>query len=181
MKKAIVSILIFSSMAIPSFAQKHMKHSAKNCPAKTCTDHSYDQAYSAPKGTMINGVEWVDESSNRKKCPAATCTDHSYDRAYSAGWSTESRTGNRSSTARRMNIPEAQPTQAWTPAPTTVPVKLRDDSYSMSNYTIYGRNSAAPNPYNGDDAPSYDGAAKNAYRNMRANNESAPLPPSTGE
>jgi hypothetical protein len=115
----------------------------------------------------------------KKKCPAATCTDHTYDRAYSAGWNTE-RSTKPLARSRRMVIPAAEPNRTWTPAQSTV--RLRDDAYSMSNYTIYGRNrSTAPDPYNGDDAPSYDGAAKNAYRNMRANNDSAPLPASNGQ
>lgn len=175
MKKIITSIIVLSFMSVPAFAQQHkMKHTAKNCPAKTCTDHSYDQAYSAPKGS---GVEWVEEESMAKKnCPAATCTDHSYDQAYSAGRpSAAKRDMNRGkattiSTTNRSNV--------WTPAPT----RLRDDAYSMNDYTFYGRTyKTNPDPYQGDDAPSYDGPAKNAYRNMRANNESAPLPANNGQ
>ncbi len=172
MKKILASILILSEMAVPAFAQgKHVKHyGGKSCPAATCTDHSYDKAYSAAQGSGVQNVEWV-ETTEKKNCPAATCTDHSYDKAYTGGWKVRSS----AVTTRRVELPAAQPSEAWTPAP----ARLKDDAYSMSNYTIYGR--TAPDPYHGDDAPSYDGAARNAYRNMRANNESAPLPPSTGE
>jgi hypothetical protein len=53
--------------------------------------------------------------------------------------------------------------------------------YGLSNFTLYGATAVNMNgPYLGADAPSYDGAAKNAYRNMRANNESERLPDNSG-
>lgn len=177
MKKIIASIIVLSWMSVPVFAQgKKMTHKGKSCPAATCTDHSYDQAYSAPKGS----AEWVDvtDESINKNCPAATCTDHSYDKAFSADARNMNYRSSTARNARKIEIPAARPSEIWTPAPT----RNRDDAYSMSNYTIYSRQyKDNPDPYNGDDAPSYDGAAKNAYRNMRANNESEPLPANNGK
>ncbi len=53
--------------------------------------------------------------------------------------------------------------------------------YGLNNFTLHGATAVNMNaPYEGGDAPSYDGAARNAYRNMRANNESEPLAPNDG-
>ncbi len=175
MKKMILSLIVMSAFGTTAFAQQKMHH--RSCPAASCTDHSYDQAYTSPANSMYRDVsnagDEIKPMRSKKHCPASSCTDHSYDKAYSGG-----RPQKAAITNSPGNIDEAyvRPSDAWKPVIT----RTRDDAYSMNDYTFYGRNSN-PNPYNGDDAPSYDGAAKNAYRNMRANNDSEPLPSSTGK
>jgi hypothetical protein len=171
MKKIIVSMLALAWMALPASAQKHQHKKGKVCPAATCTDHSYDEAYSASKS---NTNQWMAEHSDKKDCPAATCTDHSYDEAYSGGKPVLKQTGS------IKIVPDARPSTAWNAFTT----RNQDNSYSFNDYTYYGRmnrgGNTASDPYNGDNTPAYDGAAKNGYRNMRANNESEPLPASNG-
>lgn len=99
--------------------------------------------------------------------------DHSKDGAYSAKWAD----------------------QAQSPAPdadfsiganiqSSAPLVNRTYyyGYPLNNVTKYGYYPVSMNaPYLGQDAPSYDGAARNAYRNLRANNESEALPANNGK
>lgn len=173
MKKVILSILAIAALGTVSSAQQKM-NSRKACPAASCTDHSYDHAYTSPGGAMSR-----EQRVSGKACPAASCTDHSYDHAYTPA-AADNPVNNGVGLSNREMLP-ARSSQAWTPVTT----RTRDDAYSMNDYIFYGRyrsnGNVVPNPYNGDDAPSYDGAAKNAYRNMRANNESEPLPANNGQ
>jgi len=96
--------------------------------------------------------------------------DHSKDVAYSAQWAHEAQ-----SPAPNVDF-SVDATQPVTPYLTG-----RTTYYGLKNFTLHGAFPVSMNaPYLGMDAPSYDGADKNAYRNMRANNESEPLPPNNG-
>jgi hypothetical protein len=97
--------------------------------------------------------------------------DHSYDKAYSAQWAY----------AAKSPAPDADfrigAVNYLSPA-----LRGKTYYYSLENFTLYGAYPVSMNaPYQGKDAPSYDGADRNAYRNIRANNESEPLPPNDGE
>ena len=108
-----------------------------------------------------------------KDCPAATCTDHSYDEAYSATQQYDM------APRRRGTV-----TQPVLPPDTWVRMKGSENAYSMNEYVYYGRGTTGvnrPSAYEGDNAPTYDGFEKNAYRNMRANNDSEPLPANNGQ
>lgn len=170
MKKVILSILAISAFSAGASAQQKAK-GHKHCPAASCTDHRYDHAYNA--GNTPN-MEWA-ENPSKKSCPAARCTDHSFDEAYNVS------NGAPASSDQAMQSEVVANQRTWTPVTT----RTRDDAYSMNDFTFYGRynkaGNGAPNPYSGDDAPSYDGAAKNAYRNIRANNDSEPLPANNGQ
>ena len=96
--------------------------------------------------------------------------DRSMDEAYSAKW------------AHKAQSPEPQADftigtgNAYRPY-----MSGKTLYYGLSNFTLHGATAVHMNaPYQGGDAPSYDGAARNAYRNMRANNESEPLPDNSG-
>lgn len=99
--------------------------------------------------------------------------DHSKDVAYSAQWADQAQSPAPDANFR-MDVAAAEYTS---PA-----LRGKTYYYSLSNYTLYGSYPVSMNaPYMGKDAPSYDGAAKNAYRNLRANNESEPLPANNGK
>jgi hypothetical protein len=99
--------------------------------------------------------------------------DHSKDVAYSSQWEGQAQSP-APDAEFRLGVAQAQYTS---PA-----LRGKTYSYSLNNYTLYGSYPVSMNaPYLGMDAPSYDGAARNAYRNMRANNESEPLPANDGK
>ena len=100
--------------------------------------------------------------------------DHSKDVAYSAHWAHEAQ-----SPAPDADFSaDAKPAIPYTAAG----VYGKTQYYTLKNFTLYAAHPVSMNaPYEGGDAPSYDGAAKNAYRNMRANNESEPLPANDGK
>ena len=53
--------------------------------------------------------------------------------------------------------------------------------YGLRNFTLHGVMAVSMNaPYEGHDAPSWDGPVRNEYRNRRAYNESEPLPSNAG-
>ena len=97
--------------------------------------------------------------------------DHSKDVAFSANWADQAVSPARNADFRMDAVPVESPA-----------LYGKTYFYTLENFTFYGAYPVSMNaPYLGKDAPSYDGAAKNAYRNMRANNESEPLPPNNGE
>ena len=97
--------------------------------------------------------------------------DHSKDVAYSAQWADQAQSP---APDAEFVIGNDQPVSPAKPGRTTY--------YSLKNFTLYGSYPVSMNaPYQGSDAPSYDGATKNAYRNIRANNESEPLPANDGK
>lgn len=99
--------------------------------------------------------------------------DHSKDGAFSEKWA-----GQAQSPAPDANFAMGANQQA---AP-MLPGRTNYYGYPLTGVTKYGNYPVSMNaPYQGQDAPSYDGAAKNAYRNMRANNESEPLPSNNGK
>ena len=115
------------------------------------------------------------QSNNRNstgECPAQTCTDHSYDHAYSAKWAGQAQSPAPGTVVRLNSQPNIR---TWG--------GMRDRHYNMEDFTVRGRyrNANMSSPYRGEDAPSYDGPARNAYRNIRANNTSEPLPPNNGQ
>lgn len=119
--------------------------------------------------TLLAVPAMAQSNGTRGVCPANSCTDHSYDEAYSARWADQAQSP-RSSVVRVSSSPNVR---TWG--------GMRDRHYTLNDFTVRERYPASMNaPYNGADAPSYDGAAKNMYRNMRANNTSEPLPPNTG-
>jgi hypothetical protein len=97
--------------------------------------------------------------------------DHSKDVAYSANWADQAVSPSPSADFRMGAVPVESPA-----------LYGKTYFYTLENFTLYGSYPVSMNaPYQGKDAPSYDGANRNAYRNMRANNESEPLPPNDGE
>lgn len=175
MKKIMMSFLATAWLAIPAMAQSSSSTSNSgtyNCPAATCTNHSYDGAYNQnmPAGrSMARNSHSRQMVSGKSVCMAATCTDHSYDGALSTNWSGQSQ----SPAPSVVRVSSSPNVRTWG--------GMRDRHYDLNNFTVRERHAASMNaPYNGYDAPSYDGAAKNKYRNMRANNESEPLPPLDG-
>ena len=99
--------------------------------------------------------------------------DHSKDVAYSAQWA-DGITSPASDADFRMGAAPA--------LSRALLGKTYHYAYPQNNYTLYGAYQVSMNaPYMGQDAPSYDGAVKNAYRNMRANNESEHLPANNGK
>jgi hypothetical protein len=96
--------------------------------------------------------------------------DHSKDHAYSANWADEAQSPAPGTTFQLGT------SSAYHPY-----MQGKTMYYGLSNFTLHGATAAnMRGPYLGQDAPSYDGAAKNAYRNMRANNESERLPDNNG-
>ena len=173
MKKIITAMLILTCMAGTATAKggKNKGHKQqKGCPAATCTDHSYDQAYTAP------------QSHAKKDCPASSCTDHSYDEAYSAGWTSPAPVN--TTTSGISNNPLMVDRVYGTPLVNTRYGSENPNAYSLNNYTFYGRTTTGvnrPSAYEGDDAPTYDGFEKNVYRNMRYLNSSEQLPSNNGQ
>jgi hypothetical protein len=100
--------------------------------------------------------------------------DHSKDVAYSAAWAHKAVSPSPDANFAVTNI-EA--------LPTAMPGKTYFYSYGLNGFTLYGRYAQVRMnaPYMGMDAPSWDGPEKNKYRNMRANNESEPLPSNHGK
>ena len=100
--------------------------------------------------------------------------DHSKDVAYSAHWADQA----------QSPAPDADFSANGAASPSFVYPSAygKTQYYTLKNFTLYASQPVSMNaPYMGGDAPSYDGAANNAYRNMRANNESEPLPPNNGQ
>lgn len=180
MKKILISALLLGWLAAPASAQgkKHHKHVKGNCPAATCTDHSHDIAYAKPdyNAPATGRTKGYKVTVKGAGCPAATCTDHSLDVAYSPEW--------REAVARETSQDIVSP-RSITPRRTTYwQAPVAGPYYNMGGYTVYGRSVTGvnrPSAYEGDDAPSYDGPEKNAYRNLRANNTSEPLPANNGQ
>ena len=104
--------------------------------------------------------------------------DHSKDVAYSAHWADQAQ-----SPPRDVDFSINAINNSANSTANLIPrgVYGKTYYYNLNNFTLYGSYPVSMNaPYLGGDAPSYDGAAKNAYRNMRANNESEPLPANDG-
>lgn len=181
MKKILISALLLGWLAAPASAQgkkKHYRHVKGDCPAATCTDHSYDKAYSKPdpNAPVTGRTKGYKVTMKGAGCPAATCTDHSLDVAYSPEWheAVAREAGKEMVSPRSVSL---QRTTYWR-APVNGPY------YNMGGYTVYGHSVTGvnrPSAYEGDYAPSYDGPEKNAYRNLRANNTSEPLPANNGQ
>lgn len=119
-------------------------------------------------------AQGVKKMKHHKKSKAnTTYTDHSLDIAYSPEWYAAL---NAERNDEEVSLSESRRPQS---------IRNRgaiNTTYTLRNYTVYGHSSGRPRPsaYEGDDAPTYDGAAKNAYRNLRANNTSEPLPGNNG-
>lgn len=96
--------------------------------------------------------------------------DHSKDVAYSAHWADKAVSPAPDADFRMDAVPVESPA-----------LYGKTYHYTLENFTFYGSYPVSMNaPYQGKDAPSYDGADRNAYRNMRANNESEELPSNDG-
>lgn len=96
--------------------------------------------------------------------------DHSYDEAFSSRWADRAQ-----SPAPGADFTIGKGT-AYGPF-----LHGRTNYYGLNNYTIYGATAVSMNaPYEGHDAPSWDGPIRNNYRNIRAYNTSEPLPPNDG-
>lgn len=141
MKKILLAAAFFAFVGQPAFAKGGKKaKSDKPCYFNTCTDHSFDEAYSA---------RWAHEAESPAPGTHAYSASQSGKSSY-AGYAT---------------------TYYAFPGQELPNVTVRD-----TRNTGYLR----PSPYMGDDAPSYDGPAKNEYRNMNVANTYDPIPPSTG-
>lgn len=97
--------------------------------------------------------------------------DHSKDVAFSAQWADKA-------VSPAANADFSMMLPVYAPAVTG---RTYYYGYPLSNFTKNGYRKASMNAaYNGDFAPAWDGPIKNEYRNRRANNTSAPLPPANG-
>ncbi|MEO6831421.1 MAG: hypothetical protein ABI378_04045 [Chitinophagaceae bacterium] len=97
--------------------------------------------------------------------------DHSKDVAYSAQWASEA-----VSPSPNADFDAVQPVNTTATTGRTINYK-----HPLANFTRYGSHHASMNAaYQGKNAPSWEGPVKNEYRNRRANNTSAPLPPNDG-
>ena len=190
MKKILFSAALIALFGSPAFAQSKSDHPG-NCPAKTCTDHSHDKAYSSGTTNADRTYHAPDEytvktKNSKKSCPAKTCTDHSLDKAYSPEWSaavgagqettytSNNTTSNTSYTAGRTNNSDMRD---WLPNNDV-------QYYNVTGYTVYGKGTTGvnrPSAYEGDFAPTYEGPEVNAYRNLRSNNDSEPIPANNGK
>lgn len=141
MKKMLIAAALLAFIGQPAFAKGgNKKQQNKPCYFNTCTDHSFDEAYSA---------RWADQA--QSPAPGA--------HAYSAAQSSKSSYAGYATTYYAF------------PGQELPNVTVRDTRQSGH---------VRPSPYMGDDAPSYDGAAKNEYRNMNVANTYDPIPPSNG-
>jgi len=90
--------------------------------------------------------------------------DHRYDKAYSAQWSNQAASPAPGANFALASDADLQPNMHG-----------KTYYYSLQNFTKRGYYQVTMNaPYLGQDAPSYDGAANNAYRNLTLNNGSEP-------
>ena len=97
--------------------------------------------------------------------------DHSKDVAYSAAW------------ADKAVSPAPDANFALGSGDELLGKYLKGDTwyYGLNNFTLHGVTAVNMNaPYYGGEAPSWDGPVRNNYRNMRAYNESEPLPSNAG-
>jgi hypothetical protein len=96
--------------------------------------------------------------------------DHSMDQAYSARWADEARPP---APNADFSMDNAYITGSY--------LKGQTWYYGLNNFTVHGIMAVSMNaPYNGHDAPSWDGPIKNEYRNMRAYKSNVVLPPNDG-
>ncbi len=119
---------------------------------------------------LIGAAAIPASAASKMKAKHSANIDRSHDRAYSADWA-----GQATSPA-----PDADFTvgsgKAYRPY-----LMGQTMYYGLNNFTLYGATAASMNAqYQGAASPAWDGPAKNAYRNMRANNESEPLPANDG-
>ena len=115
---------------------------------------------------------------DQQPCYFNTCTDHSLDEAYSARWADQAQ-----SPAPGAKVYSAAQSgkSAYAGYRTTY---YSFPGQELPNVTVRDTRKSGyvrPSAYMGDDAPSYDGAATNAYRNMNVANTVDPIPPSTGD
>ena len=90
--------------------------------------------------------------------------DHSYDKAYSAQWANQATSPAPDANFALASDADLQPN-----------MRGKTYYYSLQNFTKRGYYQVTMNaPYLGQDAPSYDGAANNAYRNLRLNSGQEP-------
>ena len=109
-------------------------------------------------------------SKMKKKANQPFRVDRSKDVAYSAAWADKA-------------VSPAPGTNFAIGSSDVVGRYLKGDTwyYGLNNFTLHGVTAVAMDaPYNGMDAPSWDGPVRNNYRNMRAYNESEPLPSNAG-
>jgi hypothetical protein len=96
--------------------------------------------------------------------------DHSYDEAYSARWAA---TAQSPAPDVDFSLTQGNGGRSY--------VNRGTRYYGLNNYTIYGATAVSMTaPYDGREAPSWDGPVKNRYRNLRAYNESEPIPSNSG-
>jgi hypothetical protein len=96
--------------------------------------------------------------------------DHSYDVAYSSRWADQAKSPDPDAD---FTIGNGNAYRQFMKGGTTY--------YGLRNFTVHGIMAVSMNaPYEGHDAPSWDGPVRNNYRNIRAYNESEPLPSNDG-
>lgn len=130
---------------------------------------------------MIAGFATAAEAKLKAKAKSAhvpyaqnTTIDHRYDGAASDAW------------AHQAQSPDPNVSFAMDRVPSTgtggaVAGRTFFYAYPLSNYTLYGTQPASMTAaYEGQYAPSWDGPVRNRARNLRAYNESEPLPSNSG-
>jgi hypothetical protein len=128
---------------------------------------------------MIAGFATAAEAKMKAKAKSGvsyyqnTNIDHRYDGAASDVWAYKAQ-----SPAPGVNFAAgAMPTQGGG----TVAGRTFFYAYPLSNFTKYGTQAASMTAaYDGQYAPSWDGPERNRARNIRAYNESEPLPSNAG-
>jgi hypothetical protein len=109
-------------------------------------------------------------SKSKAKHRSNTYIDHSYDEAYSARWAA---TAQSPSADADFRLGQGNAARSY--------VNRGTRYYGLNNYTVYGATAVSMTaPYDGREAPSWDGPVKNRYRNLRAYNESEPIPSNSG-
>jgi len=96
--------------------------------------------------------------------------DHSMDQAYSARWASEARPP---APGTDFSLADGYVTGSY--------LKGQTWYYGLNNFTVHGVMAVSMDaPYNGHDAPSWDGPEANNYRNTRAYKTNVVLPPNDG-
>lgn len=103
-----------------------------------------------------------------------TAIDHRYDGAASDAWAHLAQSPDPNVSFALGALPTSQ-------GGTSTAGRTYFYAYPLSNYTLYGTQPASMTAaYEGRFAPSWDGPIRNRARNVRAYNESEPLPSNAG-
>jgi hypothetical protein len=119
---------------------------------------------------FISVATFQADAASKNKAKSKAYVDHSMDEAYSAKWAHKATSP---AADADFTVGTGRSLRPW--------LGGRTMYYGLNNFTVYGTTAVNMNaPYQGGYAPSWDGPERNAARNIRANNESEPLPPNDG-